>query len=430
MVDVTVLLYLPINTSLDDLAFVADWGQKIVSTAEEKMIVNGKNTRYLRQRVMPMMYNPNNSIRPVNKPKIRENTESWLNRLRQADKEALPSWVKSHNLIDDDPDTLREKERELEQKAKELVEAEEEKLKKQNAAFNPDCLGNHSDGLCDCPINRKNYLDVIREAVQFTYPTPEYTMNSSTSFNGSQSNLLDSDTDDSIFSDASTESDEEKEIDAYNPSILDPKLKNHPHLNALKQKKKDNNQQNKLNRKISIRNSNKNKNNSLLGSSESIDSNNSNNSNNSSKSKYSSYRAETSGQNNLSNNEILKNTTYHQQQQDQDLMKNLKCKSNSRDSLSANSDIGSLAGSNTSSRLSTHTISHNKHVILSVAMGYDRDSMKEVRKVINETGVALLSVGIGDRGMIGLGGYYIKKLHELESKSLQDKIVNRLWNLA
>lgn len=48
MVDVTVLLYLPIDTSLDDLAFVADWGQKIVAAAEEKMIINGKHTRYLR----------------------------------------------------------------------------------------------------------------------------------------------------------------------------------------------------------------------------------------------------------------------------------------------------------------------------------------------------------------------------------------------
>jgi len=112
-------------------------------------------------------------------------------------------------------------------------------------------------------------------------------------------------------------------------------------------------------------------------------------------------------------------------------MRELNLKSTSHlSNVSSIEDSQNSQNSNTSSKISTHTVSHNKHVILSVATGYDRDSMKEVRKVINETGVALLSVGIGDRGMIGLGGYYIKKLHELEDKSLQNKIITRLWNLA
>merc|ERR1712154_41981 len=89
-------------------------------------------------------------------------------------------------------------------------------------------------------------------------------------------------------------------------------------------------------------------------------------------------------------------------------------------SIDGHSDI-SRPSSFGSSRSSTHTVSNNKHVILSVAMGYDRDSMKEVRKVINETGVALLSVGIGDRGMIGLGGYFCRKMQEITR--LQETLV-------
>lgn len=478
MVDVTVLLYLPINTSLDDLAFVADWGQKIVAQAEEKMIINGKNTRYLRQRVMPMMYNPNNNIRPLNKPKTRENTESWLKLLRKQDKEALPSWVKNHNLIDQVNAESPEENSNSERSASPESGHESDTASTSDSVHTHD----HPDGLCDCAVNRKNYLDVIREAVQFTYPTPPSNMSQ---FSGSQGNLLDSD--DSIFSDAS--SDDDPDIDPKLAAHMKMKMNRTVSSESATNNNNKNSRQRRKSGNGSLRKINKN-NRNLLGSNSSIDSNNSKKSTDSqedsvysmnstgsagtrtsrnsafsNKSKYSSYSQAARGTgipSSLSNSQIMTNNTHrvtpvtsgtmHDASRVQSTssmlsdslpsartssttsaaqklnldLKNLNVKSTSQHSYGSRSDISS----NLSSSRSTHTISNNKHVILSVAMGYDRDSMKEVRKVINETGVALLSVGIGDRGMIGLGGYYIKKLHELESKSLQDKLIQRLWNLA
>ena len=78
--------------------------------------------------------------------------------------------------------------------------------------------------------------------------------------------------------------------------------------------------------------------------------------------------------------------------------------------------------------LPEHVCSANKHVILSIASGYDRDNLREVRRIINESGVALISIGIGDRGMIGVGGYYIRRLSQISE--LDEKVVNRLWSLV
>jgi hypothetical protein len=199
MVDVTVLLYLPINTSLDDLAFVADWGQKIVAAAEEKMIINGKNTRYLRQRVMPMMYNPNNEIRPVNQPKTRQNTESWLKLLKKQEKEALPSWVKNHDLLEN----KNQNQNTIDEKEEEDIDNPKHRLAKQNIGNSYETTNDHKfedkskKDLCECAPNRKNYLDVIREAVHFTYIQPE----TSSCFTDSQTNLNYDSEQDSIFSD-------------------------------------------------------------------------------------------------------------------------------------------------------------------------------------------------------------------------------------
>lgn len=384
MVDVTILLYLPINTSLDDLAFVADWSHKIVASAEEKMILNGKNNRYMRQRVMPMMYNPNNNIRPVNaKAKTRENTESWLKLLKKQDKEALPSWVKSHNLIDEE-----QAEREAERLAEEKRQA---------------CQENE---LCDCAdcekVNRKNYLDVIREAVQFTYvPNPV--------INTSRKNLLDGDSeDDSIFSDASSVTDENT-----NPKVKsDTPLANNPLFNKVNKDIQNSEKEIKDNKDKQRKRSRESQNSTQPCS------------NNGPSHKASNTSIE--GDSAISNRQNFKSK--YGSNRPHGPAQSKKARSNSCDGQSDNSNNSRNSNGSDFSRVSNHVVSTNKHVILSVAMGYDRDSMKEVRKVINETGVALLSVGIGDRGMIGLGGYYIKKLSEITT--LESRIVNRLWNLA
>ena len=387
MVDVTILLYLPINTSLDDLAFVADWSQKIVGLAEEKMILNGKNTRYMRQRVMPMMYNPNNNIRPVTKAKTRENTESWLKMLKKQDKEALPCWVKSHNLIDEENEEKERNEKkrieEEERRAKEKEELEkqkekekQEKLEKErrelqyssrtslrySSTLSITSKANSAPETCleetessSNRINRKNYLDVIREAVQFTYPVPKH----------EEQDLSD---EDSIFSDACTED----EVTGLALEGREPSSKSKRESQNTKESTK---MKQVLNLSVKRKQKQTGTIGTIIGSSGSLESN------------------------------------------------PINLVQSSQSDLSQHSLIIESPGP-----ISHHIISTNKHVILSVAQGYDRDSMKEVRKVINETGVALLSVGIGDRGMIGLGGYYIKKLSEITS--LEQRIVNRLWNLV
>ena len=264
------------------------------------MILNGRPNRYMRQRVMPMMYKPEQNIRSVNKPRPRQNTESWLNRLRRQDKEALPSWVKNHDLLLDG-----------------LEEAEDDAN---------DRAGENDDD--NEPEERKNYLDVIREAAIFTYPKDDLEVDKSIWVNQYSDDEDSNFDEEDVLSDAKTEDvmkDAESNVNSK-PKDSDSALSDHNNNNSKKPIKKE------------------------------------------------------------------------------------KPKIDRRDPMYR------------------YTISHNKHVILSVAMGYDRDSMKQVRKIINETGVALLSIGIGDRGMIGLGGYYIKKLHEIST--LDDKIVNRLWNFV
>jgi len=424
MVDVTILLYLPINTSLDDLAFVADWGQKIVGLAEEKAIINGKNTRYMRQRVMPMMYNPNNDIRPVDsKVKTRENTESWLKRLRKRDKEALPSWVKSHNLYDSEDESSNKSEYEH-SSADSAGCSQGSGASSGHGSNNGSCgAGHDGDELCDCKVNRKNYLDVIREAVHFTYPTP-------TCSEASGSIKMDESDNDSVFSDEQSSDEDEH----------DCRPRHHQRLSKSASNSRRNSQQNSprgSQNNIHKINSIADRNGPLMGSNTSIEGlsefsigNESHNSSGkfsnrsefSNKSKYSSYTGSSNPTNIFSGSSGLERD-----------IKNMNLKTSSRDgstcamSIDGRSDI-SRPSSFGSSRSSTHTVSNNKHVILSVAMGYDRDSMKEVRKVINETGVALLSVGIGDRGMIGLGGYFCRKMQEITR--LQETLVNRLANLV
>lgn len=396
--DVTILLYLPIDTSLDDLAFVADWGQKIVGLTEERMILNGKEPRYIRHRVLPMMYNPENKSRSMRQIKPRENTESWLKLLKKQDKNNLPDWVKVSS------------------------EASEDESEPENEVDSANM-----EELCPCKENKKAFVDVIKEAVHFSLPC-------------SRKDTYYADTDeDSIFSDDSSDSGKFGTNTSAEVCSLFSMLTFNPQLNN-----EGNNGS-----KSDISSLHRSSDNLSTSPSEGIKYNqNSNRHSSNSNYRNISY----SNYNNYENNQNHNNVNTHDLEANQDQtvshhsrhlpdsypnsnnssnyssMRRRHYSSGLRSNSSSASSRRPYSKYNGYSNHSTSSSYNNKHVILSVASGYDRDSMKEVRKVIQDTGVGILSVGIGDRGMIGLGGYYIKKLAEISN--LQNSIVSRLTNLV
>ena len=301
MVDVTILLYLPLNTSLDDLSFLANWAQTILMSSEEKMILNGKNTRYFRQRVVPKLYNTKN-------------------------------------------------------------------------------------------IQQKDYVEALKEAVLFTYPKK--------AIEG--------------FFEEEEESEEEPVVEDSYPLADDKDIENE--LSTEEDLDLDNDFDN-IKRKYQVipHSSFRGKSKEEIKQSFQQISSKSNETN----SKF-SRASELSYLPNYSN--------------DNDIVSQLDIHSSShRDRHPKTSNTNKIATYQFTHKLNLtnlpeHVCSANKHVILSIASGYDRDNLREVRRIINESGVALISIGIGDRGMIGVGGYYIRRLSQISE--LDEKVVNRLWSLV
>lgn len=264
MVDVTILLYLPLDTSLDDISFIAEWGEKLVGEVEENMILSGKDARYIRHRILPMMYRVEDEdeiAKELQRIQIQKLEQKNSNPKRTNSKnsfmciENLPDWVNVSN----------------DQDLEEEIECEPQKLDLKQSFVN----------------------SIKKAAEEFILPQKFNTCTTS-----------DSDESDSLFSDS----------------------------------------------------------------------------------------------NSIGSSRISKKSLTSQ-------------------------------WSNASSKCSNDSaVAKNKHIILSIATGYDRSQLKDVRKILAEKKVALLPIGIGDRGMIGLGGYYIKHLDEVEK--IQDKIVHRLAHLV
>jgi hypothetical protein len=297
MVDVTIFLYLPLNTSLDDLAFVANWGDSVVGQVEENMILSGKNPRYIRHRVLPKMYR-DESDSPQKTGLLSENennkttrhawTDEWLiakkkqQRLEREQKE-MPSWVVqcTESSSDSDSDDLS------------ATNTEDHSLDTTTSLMSSLSVSSSAKS--------ESFVDSIKSAVEFHLPEQSI-----------------------ANSHKSVSSEEECESDSvYSDS------------------------------------------------------------------------------NSVGSSRISK-----------------------RSARSLNSFVSNFSsGTNTS----TGSMANNKHVILSIAAGYNRDELKEVRQIVNDNRCALLPIGIGNPGMIGLGGYYIKDLGGITK--IRENIVNRLTHL-
>lgn len=252
-VDVTILLYLPADTGLDDLCFLAEWAENIVEQAEEKMILTGKDVRYIRHRVLPILHCDETS---KDSGESSWEPETWKNHTKYKVAKTVPEWVK----------VMTDSESEIE--FEDIISEE---------------MSVDSTPVC-------KFVQTVSDAAKFIFP------------NLIKTNQATQDTsdNDSFFSDESI---------------------------AFKR--------------------------SRLGSS------------------------------------ILTRSTSF-------------------------STASSFMGKNGS----------GKHVILAIAAGYDRDQLVNVRNVISENKVSFLPIGLGNRGMLGLGGYYAKNLTEIPS--IQEQIINRL----
>jgi len=254
-VDVTILLYLPADTDLDDLCFLAEWAENVVEQAEEKMILTGKDVRYIRHRVLPILHSKEKPS--ANDTESSWDPETWKNLTKYKVAETVPEWVK----------VMTDSESEIE--FDDIISEE---------------MSVDSTPVC-------KFVQTVSDAAKFIFPNL-------VKINQATSTKQDSDND-SFFSDESFKR-------------------------------------------------------SRLGSS------------------------------------ILTRST------------------------SFSTTSSSFMGKNGS----------GKHIILAIATGYDRNQLVNVRNVISENKVSFLPIGLGNRGMLGLGGYYAKNLTEIPS--IQEQIVNRL----
>jgi len=247
-VDVTILLYLPAETKLDDLCFLATWAEKVVELAEEKMILKGKDIRYIRHRVLPIIHGKTDKDSETEEE---WNPETWKNLTKFKVAESVPEWVKI--MSDSESDS------ELSDMSVISEEFSEEQI------------------VC-------KFAQTVSDAAKFSFPNVIKT-------NKATGDISDCD---SFYSEES----------ATKKSVL-------------------------------TRSS----------------------------------------------------------------------------SFSSSSDFRGKNGG-------------GKHIILAIADDYDRDQLKNVRKVVTKEKVSFLPIGLGNRGMLGLGGYYAKNLEEIPS--IQDQIINRL----
>lgn len=297
MVDVTIFLYLPLNTSLDDLAFVANWGESVVGQVEENMILSGKNPRYIRHRVLPKMYR-DESESPQKTGLLSGNENNKTTRHAWTDE-----WL-----------IAKKKQQRLEREQKEMP------------SWVVQCTDSSSDDDCD------------QESSSNTTSTADHSLDTTTSIMSSLS--------------VSSSAKSETFVDSIKSAVEFHLPEQH------------------------IANSHK-----SVSSEEECESD-------------SVY----SDSNSVGSSRISKR--------------------------SLNSFVSNFSsGTNTS----TGSMANNKHVILSIAAGYNRDELKEVRQIVNDNRCALLPIGIGNPGMIGLGGYYIKNLEGITK--IRENIVNRLTHL-
>ena len=332
------------------------------------MILAGKDARYIRHRVLPIMYKPEVEEKP--KIDLTGETNPWKDLANKKQKFQtkleLPSWVKHTNISS----------------------SEESELDEDDSIDDSCCVGTigftkkgeaYVKQMPDkkCP-GYLSFVETIKQAIDFNRASFKNTESIFGITNTSSDSESDSMYSDSKYSDSNSN----------NTNIV----KNIQNSNTLSQ-----NSDKKFTGTFSGSWAHKNNNTSPSGS--------------------------ISGETEIC--ESLKNSSISSSEKYNNYSSKFSCKSSKLSFSSKLSKSHSFSAHSTSSSL-TNT---NKHVILSLATGYDRNSLREVRQIVNDkTGVALLPVGLGDRGMIGLGGYYIKRLDDI--KKLEDQIVTRLTHLV
>jgi len=389
MVDVTILLYLPLNTSLDDLSFLAEWGVTIVGQVEEKMILAGKSARYIRHRVLPIMYKAETDEKP--KVDLTGNTNPWKDlatkKQKFQNKIDLPSWVK-HTTISS---------------------SEESELDEDDSIDDSCCVGT---------------IGFAKKGEAFVKQTPDKKCPGYLSFVETIKQAVDFNKNNCGFSLVPTASSDSESDSMYSDNSQNTQNSRNSQNTA--------NSVNSLNTTQNIVN--------ITEATQNLKINEK--SQNSGKKAFSGQFSGTWAHKNsaeTSPNGSISGETYCSKysEKSSDFGDKSESKSSSKTSSKFSTKSSKLSFSHSNaSKLSkrssfstTSSKNTSKHVILSLATGYDRDTLREVRQIVNDkTGVSILPVGLGDRGMIGLGGYYIKRLGDI--KKLEDQIVNRLTGLC